>query len=55
MKTLSELFEEWSEQWVKDCQDEICPLVEAVIREQLDLDEEFEIVWEHQSLGETVK
>ena len=53
MKTLSELFEEWSNLWVKERQDELYPLVEKVIREQLGLGDEFEIVWHPHGLNGT--
>jgi len=51
MKTRSELFEEWSDSWVKERQDELAPLMENVIREKLGLGDEFEIVWKPHGLN----
>ena len=53
MKTLSELFETWSDEWVKQQQTRFIPLVERVIREEMDLPADMEIVWENLSSTQT--
>jgi len=45
MKTLSEISEELWQIWFDERQEEMRPIVEKIIREQLDLDESFEITW----------
>ena len=45
MKTLSEISEAMWQVWFDERQEEMRPIVEKMIREKLDLDESFEIVW----------